>query len=120
MSLTLFSPGDFIGLWFEVRRRGRTRTLRHSQRGRLVDDPSEAVHSESLRSVLRDHFSMLGKKGFGGNILHPLLKDIGHHFHSGGEETMAVLQKLFEAEDGFLATAESDFLFGVYQKPARA
>lgn len=84
----------------------------------FLNDPSESVHSENLISVLRNNFSVLEEKSFGGNILHPLLKDIGHHFQNDSEETMAILQKLFNAEDHFLSIGNSpDFLFGVYQKP---
>ncbi|HET6993313.1 MAG TPA: class I SAM-dependent methyltransferase [Bacteroidia bacterium] len=79
-------------------------------------DPSEAVNSETLVEVLRKNFNVLEEKSFGGNILHPLLKDIGHHFQNNEEETLAILQKLFNAEDSFLSESpRPDFIFGVYQ-----
>jgi ubiquinone/menaquinone biosynthesis C-methylase UbiE len=83
----------------------------------FLNDPSESVQSESLVKVLRNNFTVLEEKSFGGNILHPLLKDIGHHFQNDNEETMAILQKLFNAEDAFLSNGTPpDFLFGIYQK----
>jgi ubiquinone/menaquinone biosynthesis C-methylase UbiE len=81
-----------------------------------LNDPSEAVQSENLAGILQSHFLVLEQKTFGGNILHPLLKDIGHHFQDDDEKTTVLLQKLFHAEDDFLAAGNpGDFIFGVYQ-----
>ncbi|MBI3512251.1 MAG: class I SAM-dependent methyltransferase [Bacteroidetes bacterium] len=83
----------------------------------FLNDPSESVHSEELPAVMRNNFSVIEEKTFGGNILHPLLKDIGHHFHNETEESMAILQKLFNAEDEFLSQGQTpDFTFGIYGK----
>lgn len=83
----------------------------------LASDPSEAVRASEIPALLRKEFSMLEEKWIGGDILHLLLKDIGHHFHDDNAEAMESLQVLFEAEDAFIEKrGKADFLFGVYKQ----
>ncbi len=81
-----------------------------------ISDPSEAICSSSILPVIHHYFKCLEEKSIGGNILMMLLKDIAHHFVNENPEKIAVLHELFKAEDRYLATHNSDFVFGVYQK----
>lgn len=83
----------------------------------IVADPSECVDSESILPSLRRHFIPLVEKPYGGNILMYALKDISHHFVEPTEEKASILEQLFVLEDTYLKKHESDFMFGVYQKP---
>ncbi|MAP55798.1 class I SAM-dependent methyltransferase [Altibacter sp.] len=82
----------------------------------IMADPSECVDSAAILPALHAHFHTLEEKGYGGNILMSVLKDISHHFVTPTPEQEAMLQKLFEFEDNYLETYDSDFVFGVYQK----
>ena len=82
----------------------------------ILADPSECVESERILPTLRKHFTVLEEKPLGGNILMYLLKDIAHHFVDPDTEKARILNELFEAEDRFLQRAESDLMFGVYEK----
>lgn len=83
----------------------------------FLNDPSEAPQSESILPVLRREFKCVEEKPVGGALLHPLLKDIGHHFSDEEEDSMRLLRQLFEDEDAWYAqTGQSDFWFGVYQR----
>jgi 2-polyprenyl-3-methyl-5-hydroxy-6-metoxy-1,4-benzoquinol methylase len=81
-----------------------------------LNDPSEAIDSESILSSLHRHFSIIEEKNLGWNILMPLLKDIAHNFYDDSEEANEILEKLFQAEDNFIfSTGKSDAIFGVYK-----
>lgn len=82
----------------------------------LLTDPSESIESEWILPLVREHFLTLYERGFGGNILHLLLKDISHHFLNGSEKSEDLLRSLFEAEDRFLEDHPSDFHFGIYTR----
>ena len=80
-------------------------------------DPSEAAESSTILPTLHRHMEVVEEKPFGGNLLHLLFKDIAHNFLDEGDQTQALLQQLFHAEDAFLAEGNSsDFVFGVYRK----
>lgn len=80
----------------------------------LLTDPSESIESDQILPLIHTHFTCLYERGFGGNILHLLFKDIAHHFCDGSGQTEALLHALFEAEDRFLEHFPSDFHFGIY------
>ena len=82
----------------------------------IISDPSECVESEQILPSVHKLFSVKVEKGYGGNILMPLLKDLSHHFLECNEEKMLLLQQLFDYEDHYLQTYPSDFVFGVYEK----
>lgn len=82
----------------------------------IVSDPSECVESEQILPTVHKLFSVKVEKGYGGNILMPLLKDLSHHFLECDQERMQLLQRLFDFEDQYLQQYPSDFLFGVYNK----
>lgn len=79
----------------------------------ILSDPSECVDSSSIIPELRQQMLAIYEKPIGGNILMPVLKHIAHHFVEGQSE---ILNKLFQAEDDYLQSHDSDFMFGVYQK----
>ena len=87
--------------------------------GRLrmwLSDPSEAAESETILPLLHKHLNVVEEKPFGGNLLHLIFKDIAHNFLDGSDETNELIQKLFDAENEFLASGNSsDFVFGVYK-----
>lgn len=84
----------------------------------LVYDPSEAVESSKIMGALKDRFTILERKDYGGTILQPLLKDISHHFVEMTPEKEEALRFLFTGEDFLLSTKliSSDFTFAVAQK----
>lgn len=106
--------------------RFRLRTDKHNHKNKvyrpgllrmLLVDPSEAADSESILPAIHDKFSILEEKQVGGNILHLLLKDIAHNFLGTDPETLQTLQRLFLAEDEFVAsTGKADMVFGIYSK----
>lgn len=89
----------------EVYRQGKLRMI--------LSDPSECVDSSSIIPELRQQMQVIEEKPIGGNILMPVLKHIAHHFVDGQSE---ILNKLFQAEDAYLKSHDSDFMFGVYRR----
>lgn len=84
----------------------------------IVADPSECVDSSSILPGIHKNFRIVEEKKYGGNILVGALKDIAHHFVELDERKKKVLETLFKFEDGYLENHASDFVFGVYEKPA--
>ena len=82
----------------------------------ILADPSECIESANILPSLHKYFNPLVEKGFGGDILMHVLKDISHHFVDTDEEKEKVLNALFEFEDNYLKSDKSDFVFGIYQK----
>lgn len=82
----------------------------------LISDPSECVESERILPEIHRLFTTVEEKGYGGNILMPLLKDLSHHFMSCGPREEETLRGLFALEDEYLQHHTSDYLFGIYTK----
>ncbi len=82
-----------------------------------ASDPSESINSSEIVSALRRHLMALEEHPLGGNLLHLLFKDIAHHFCNERKETKEYLQMLFDAEDQWMKSHQSDFIFGVYALP---
>jgi hypothetical protein len=82
----------------------------------LISDPSECVESERILPEIHRLFTTVEEKGYGGNILMPLLKDLSHHFMSCGPQEEATLRTLFALEDEYLQRHTSDYHFGIYTK----
>ena len=82
----------------------------------IASDPSECVESANILPSIHKLFSVKEEKGYGGNILMPLLKDLSHHFLECDEQREQLLHRLFDFEDQYLQTHPSDFLFGIYKK----
>jgi len=82
----------------------------------IISDPSEAVESESILPEIRKRFNTLELKGYGGNILVPLLKGISHHFIEENAINKDYLNQFFGMEDEFLKSNIDDYHFGVFCK----
>lgn len=82
----------------------------------VLADPSECIESASILPALHTQMHIVEEKGYGGNILMPVLKDIAQHFVTPAPEPQAILQRLFDFEDAYLQQYPSDFVFGIYQK----
>lgn len=96
----------------------KSRIFRPGTLSMLIYDPSEAVESSRIMEILQKKFTILERKDYGGTILHPLLKDISHHFVEMAPAKEKILHFLFEAEDYLLdiRAIESDFTFVIAQK----
>ncbi len=82
----------------------------------ILADPSECIDSERILPSIHQLFDVEFEKGYGGNILANVLKDIAHHFHELDPENKQVLDALFAFEDKYLEKHPSDFVFGIYKK----
>lgn len=84
----------------------------------FLSDPSEAPDSESILQALHQNLDTLEETKLGGNIVHPLLKNIAHHFIDGSIESEKLISQLLNADAEFARNNASDFTFGVYKKRA--
>jgi SAM-dependent methyltransferase len=98
------------------RKRKKDGTIKSNYRRPTIEemnnvDPSEAVRSQDILSVLAEYFEIVEKKDLGGTILHLLLQDIVANFDFSSAHDMKMFKMLFEIEDAFLETGEisSDF-----------
>ena len=82
----------------------------------IIADPSECVDSENIIPAIRKYFKTIYEKPYGGNILMNVLKDIAHNFKDEEEESIKILNDLFQFEDNYLNNHPSDFVFGIYSK----
>lgn len=82
----------------------------------IISDPSECIESESILPTIKSYFKTIEERGYGGNLLMPVLKDISHHFVEPDERKKRCLEKVFEYEDEYLKQNKSDFMFGIYEK----
>ena len=94
----------------------KTKVFRPGILRMYLNDPSESARSQEIPQLVKKYFAVVEEKKLGGNLLHPLLKDIAHNFRESDSEANALLEKLFVKEDEFLKTNDSDFLFGIYKK----
>lgn len=81
----------------------------------IIADPSECVNSESIRPSLHKFYDVKHEVNLGGNLLMPILKDLSHHFLENTKEKEDVLNNLFKAEDEYLKSHLSNYIFGVYE-----
>lgn len=81
-------------------------------------DPSEAIRSKDIIPKLKNYFSIIEKKDYGGTILHMLLQDIICNFNENVQEDMAILRLIFYIEGILLREGciESDFSMVVCKK----
>jgi 2-polyprenyl-3-methyl-5-hydroxy-6-metoxy-1,4-benzoquinol methylase len=81
-------------------------------------DPSEAVRSAEILTLLPRYFAIKKKIDLGGTILHFLLQDIAGNFDYNKSEDARMLEMLFQVEDAFLEIGEisSDFAVIIAQK----
>ncbi len=106
-------------LWSSVRRRLRISASRRSGgsivKTRVVEnapeevalvDPSEAVRSSEILSLLRERFEIIELTPLGGTLLSPVLDDIAGNFAPDDPSGAELLQMLFAIEDALLAAGE--------------
>jgi len=84
----------------------------------ILCDPSEAIESAKIESLLHKNFEVVEIKKYGGTILHMLFNEIAHHFLSDDEETRKWLHICFDIEDLLMASGdiESDYMVAVCKK----
>lgn len=82
----------------------------------IISDPSECIESQKILPVIHGKFKTIEEKGYGGNLLMPVLKDISHNFIEPNEQNKKALNKIFTYEDRYLKNHKSDFVFGIYEK----
>lgn len=75
-------------------------------------DPSEAIRSAEILSVVEQHFDILAKNQAGGTLMQFLLSGIAGNFKSDDPDSMAVLKLLFSIEDTLINVGDinSDFV----------
>lgn len=81
----------------------------------IIADPSECIESENIMPSIHNHFNTVYESSFGGNILIPALKDLGHHFITLNKEKELILEQIFKFEDSYLLHNKSDYIFGIYK-----
>lgn len=80
-------------------------------------DPSEAIRSQDIVAVMGDVFDLVGRRDYGGNLLHHGLYKIVANFKPDNPVDDQWLRWLFDAEDCLLAEGiPSDFTVLVYRK----
>jgi ubiquinone/menaquinone biosynthesis C-methylase UbiE len=82
----------------------------------IISDPSECVESQKILPLIHSKFRTVEEKGYGGNLLMPVLKDISHNFIELDEKNTKSLEKIFDYEDKYLEHNRSDFVFGIYER----
>ncbi len=82
----------------------------------IISDPTECIESDKILPLIHSKFKILEEKGYGGNLLMPVLKDIAHHFIYLNDKKRDILEKLFRYEDEYIKEHKSDFVLGVYEK----
>jgi SAM-dependent methyltransferase len=77
----------------------------------IAIDPSEAVRSGELLSLVDSHFEIIERIDFGGTILQLLLQDIAGNFDPENAEDVAMLDRLWTMEDDLISAGRlsSDF-----------
>lgn len=80
-----------------------------------VRDPTEAVRSAEILSLLEREFELVEYRPYGGAVLHLLLDVAMPHFDLAREDHLAVLRQLFGRERGLTAggVLAHDFVFVV-------
>ncbi|HVT59240.1 MAG TPA: class I SAM-dependent methyltransferase [Thermoanaerobaculia bacterium] len=86
----------------------------------IIADPSEAVRSPEIPSVVADQFDLVYRKDYGGTVLGPLLEDIIHNFEPDREEDVALVRSLGYIEQRLIrhGILTSDFAVMVAKKRA--
>ena len=78
---------------------------------------AEAVKSNMILPKIRNRFTVIEEKPYGGNLLHLIFKDISHNFIEDDYEKDQILNYLIEIEDSFIKTNNhSDFMFGIFSR----
>jgi SAM-dependent methyltransferase len=89
--------------------------IRPSRLGMILRDPSEAVESGRIMTLLPEVFDVKEVRGYGGAVLHLLFAGIAQHFMTPDDAARRVLASAFAMEDSLLASGEvaHDFVVAV-------
>ena len=87
---------------------------RHYRAGELLmwlNDPSEAIESDRIRSALASQFKVVASLDYGGTISHLFFQDIAHHFTDSNGEAARWGAAVLDAEDELIRSKliPSDF-----------
>lgn len=87
----------------------------------IAADPSEAVRSEDILSVLPMHFQCIEQKSLGGSILNHVFDGIASNFDENKQSDTRLIRILQDLEEWFESEGyvSPDFIFAVY-RPSRA
>ena len=80
-----------------------------------ASDPSEAIRSDEIATMLESRFDVLYRADFGGTLLQFLLADIAANFHEDEPKDVALLDLMSLFEEVLVAerVLPSDFAFFV-------
>jgi SAM-dependent methyltransferase len=76
-------------------------------------DPSEAVRSAEILSVLPSYFDVAEVKGYGGTVLQMLLHEIAGNFQNADKDTIVLLEAFCDLEDALIALGDLPHDFAV-------
>lgn len=93
----------------------KRRVHRPGRLGMMLYDSTEAEESSRILPLVERMMRVAEVRGFGGNVLQLLFKDIAHNFMRDDEETRRLLRICFEAEDELLSAegVHDDFVAGI-------
>ena len=96
----------------------KKKVFRQSKLSMLLIDPSEAIESSNILTLLKETFDTKEIKEYGGPILLILFYEIAHNFLSKNKETKHYLDICFDVEDALLESGDiqSDFIVAVCKK----
>ena len=86
----------------------------------LLADPSEAAESASILPLLKEMFVALDVKNQGGALIPLVFHEIAHHYIGDDQKAEHILRLCLALEDLLTQGGEisSDYILGVFQKPA--
>ena len=98
-----------------VSKRGETKhqVIRKTVADVTRSDPSEAVRSSEIMTLLPKYFRIVEFKGYGGGLIHELLYDIAGNFKEENAGSLERLQELCKREDELMAAGKLGHDFAV-------
>jgi SAM-dependent methyltransferase len=96
----------------------KRRVHRPGRLGMMLYDSTEAAESSRILPLVEQMMRVAEIRGYGGNVLQLLFKDIAHNFMGDDDETKGLLRMCFEAEDRMLAATgvRDDFAAGICRR----
>jgi ubiquinone/menaquinone biosynthesis C-methylase UbiE len=99
----------------------KRRAVRPSRLSMILDDPSEAVDADRLMPAIRENFTVVEERPYGGTVLHVALSGIAQNFLAEDATTRELIDMCFQCEDDALPALGHDFTFLVCRpRPAPA
>jgi 2-polyprenyl-3-methyl-5-hydroxy-6-metoxy-1,4-benzoquinol methylase len=89
----------------------KRRAVRPSRLSMILDDPSEAVDADRLLPAIRENFTVVEERPYGGTVLHVALSGIAQNFLDDDAATRELIQTCFTCEDEELPGLGHDFAF---------